>query len=221
MAIVLATAAIPRRAEPDSWRFRWPVQLCRASFGIMLLGAALAKVRDSGLDWVFSANMRNILTMENLVLRDTPLPEVALWISSEPWLWQSAAAGTILGEAALLVAVFARNPLIRVPAVIAGIGTVVGISLLMGLVGFPFVVLAAIFIEVDRAVDAVRDGGDLWLRLVLPVAGVIIVGAVAVVDTGLWYTTLPLVGFCALAAVGILRARTHQGEAVTPAASRL
>jgi hypothetical protein len=205
MAGVLAVAPIPSSSAGDSLRFRWPVQLCRAAFGLMLLGASLSKLRDSGLDWVFTSNLRNILAMENLLLRDPPLQDVALWLASDPVLWQSAAAGTILGEAALIVAVLVRNPLIRIPAVIAGIGTIVGITLLMDLVGFPFIALGAIFIELGALVRARRTGDRFVLRLVLPSAGFIVVAAVTYVDRTQIVPLLPLLLFAAVAAFGLLR----------------
>jgi hypothetical protein len=206
MAVVLAVAAIPRLDSRDDWRFHWPVQLCRASFAVMLASAAIAKLRDSGLDWVFTSNLRNILVMENLVLRDPPLPEVALWIASEPWLWQGAAAGAVIGEAVLVLAVLVRHPAIRIPAITAGIGTIVGMTLFMDLVGFPFVALAAIFAQPGDLVRARRPGESLGSRLVLPAAGLAILAAVTLVDTQQLSTVLPLVAFAAVAAIGVRHA---------------
>jgi hypothetical protein len=200
MAWVVAVAVAPRLGDPDSPQHRWPVQACRLAFGLMLLTAAYAKIDAGGSDWVFSENLRNILVMENLFLRTTPMPDLALWISSDPVLWQATAAATVLGEAALVAAVFTRRPWLRVTTVVAGVGTVVGITMLMGLIGFPIVALAAVFAEPRSLVRTYGTARSFWPRAATVVLGLSVLAVVAVIDRGDALAALPLVvaGFVAV-----------------------
>jgi hypothetical protein len=171
MVLVVALAAAPRPDAPDSWRFRWPIQTSRLVMALMLFSAGAAKLAIGGPDWVLSSSMRNILVTENLLFRDPPLQEVALWIATEPWRWRLAAAGAVAGELVLVVAVVARRPWIRGLAALAGVGTLVGITLLMGLVGFPIVALGAVFAQPGAILRRYRDGAGWALPAAVTLAG--------------------------------------------------
>lgn len=186
MVVIVAMAAVPRRGAEPSWRFRWPVQASRATLAVMLGAAAWSKLTVSGVDWVVTENMRNILVAQSLLFSDPVLSDLALWLSREPWTWQAAAAGALLGELALLGALVTRRAPLRALLVVAGIGTVVGITLLMGLVGFPIVVLGAVFVDGDRLV---RGSVDLRARARAVLAPVLGTGAL-VVATVMWSTRL-------------------------------
>jgi hypothetical protein len=197
MVLLVALATTPRAGDADHWRFRWPVQACRLVLAIMLFTAGAAKLGLGGTEWVLSSNLRNILVAENLLFRDPPLTGVALWIASEPWRWQLAAAGAVLGELVLVVAVLARRAAVRAVAAVAGVGTLVGITLLMGLVGFPIVALGAVFAEPGLLLRRWREGVPWRLPLVATLLGIGALTATAATDG--WRSALPLVVATAVA----------------------
>jgi hypothetical protein len=167
--IVLAVAAAPRLHDAPSWRYRWPVQLSRASIAVMLTGAAWSKLTTSGLDWVFSENLRIILTAETLLFRDPPLGELSLWIAAHPLRWQLAAAGVLASQLLSIGAVVAPGVWRRLFALGAG-GAIVGITLLMGLVGFPIVGLVLLLVDLEPMVRQVQTATVRAVTVAAPVA---------------------------------------------------
>jgi hypothetical protein len=208
MALVLAAAPVPHVSAPRHWRWHWPVQLCRAVLGVVLAAAAVSKLGGSGLDWILSESMRNTLVMETLVLRDPALGGLGLWIAAEPWRWQLAAAGALLGEASLIGAVVTRARWLRALCLIAGAATVAGITLLMDLVGFPIVALLTVFACPGRAADLLVAGRSPLLALAPPLLGMAALAGVLFLDAG--GPTLQAVPLAAGAAVFALTAlRRH------------
>ncbi|WP_052665394.1 hypothetical protein [Nitriliruptor alkaliphilus] len=191
MLVVVVLAAAPRGGEPPDWRFRWPVQACRVALAAMLAAAAWSKVIGGGLAWVTSENMRNILAAEVLGFRDPPLSEVALWVASDPWRWRAAALGAVLGELALLAALVTRRVPVRTALIAAGVGTVLGITLLMGLVGFPIVVLGAVLIDADRMLARWEAGTPRWHPLVVPGLGAAALAVTTYLATSRLLLTVP------------------------------
>jgi hypothetical protein len=201
MVVVVALAATPRASEAPDWRFRWPVQACRLALAAMLAAAAWSKVMTGGLAWVTSENMRNILAAEVLLFRDPRFGDLALWVAADPWRWRAAALGAVLGEFALLAALLTRHPMLRVPLVAAGVGTVLGITLLMGLVGFPIVVLSAVLIDADRVLARWAGGMPRWRPLVAPVLGAAALAVTTYLATSRLLLTIPALVAPAILAV--------------------
>lgn len=197
---IMAFAAAPRLGDKSRPEFRWPVQMSRLVLGLMFLAAAWAKVRNGqGLEWVFGPNMRNVLASEILIfetptLRGPILGDVAVWIAGVPVLWKAAAAGALIGEAVLVGAVFVRRWWLRTALVVLGVGTMVGITLLMGMVGFPIVVLALVFIDLDRLPLAKFASSPPWLdrRLIMPMAAFLIIGVVSALHRGNPLVAIPV-----------------------------
>lgn len=177
MLVVLTLADVPRRGDAPSWRWGWPVQACRAALAVMLLAAAWSKLTVSGVEWVFSANLRNVLAAESLLFRDPALSGLALWVASEPWRWQLVALGTLVGEAVMIGAIIVRRQPWRGLFAAAGVSTLVGITLFMGLVGFPLVVLAAVMLDVDGLGTARSQPRRAWRRGAVAAAGLAVLSA--------------------------------------------
>jgi hypothetical protein len=207
--VVLALASSPRRGDSSSWRWGWPVQACRAGLAVMLLAAAWSKVAGGGLEWVLGPNLRNIIVVETLLLRDPPLGDLGLWVAAEPWRWQLAALGTVVGEAVLVAALVVRRQPWRGLLVVAGVGTLVGITLLLDLVGFPLVVLAAVFLDVDALGEARRDPRRRWLAGGAATAGLTVLAVTTWLATGRLLPVVPLAAFAAV--VGWLTAPRGPG----------
>lgn len=154
---ILSFAPTPSltRSQGVGREFRWPVQMIRLSLGLMFLSAGWAKVRlGQGFDWVFGPNLRNVLASEVLIyetpdLRTPPLSSLALWIAERQWAWRSAGLGALIGEFSLIFAVLASHRWVRRFAVAWGVGTMCGITLLMGMVSFPILSLAAVFADFE------------------------------------------------------------------------
>ena len=181
------------RPQPASTSYGWPVQMIRLSIGLMFLAAAWAKVRlGQGGEWVFGPNIRNVLASEVLIyetpdLRTPPLSSTALWIADRPWAWKTAALGALAGEFSLIFAVFSTRVFIRRAATILGLGTMCGITLLMGMVSFPILALAAIFVTVGDP----TEGRLSRLTTLALIYGVL--GAVMVVQKSSMWPVVPLV----------------------------
>lgn len=198
--VVLAIAGVPRLTAPPSWRWRWPVQACRAALALMLLAAAWSKLAGGGVEWVIGPNLRNILVAETLLLRDPPLGDLGLWIAAEPWRWQLAAFGTVVGEAALVLALVVRRQPWRGAIVVVGVSTLVGITLLMDLVGFPLVVIAAVMLDVDGLAAARGDGRRRVPAIAAAAAGLGVLGVTTWLATGRLLQVVPLVVFAGVVA---------------------
>ena len=221
MALVLAIASVPSASAPRSWRWHWPVQLCRTVLGVTLAAAAFSKLQRSGLEWVFSETMRNVLVMESTVLREPALEGLARWIASEPWRWKAAAAGALAGEASLIWAVALPSSRVRSALVVAGAGTVAGITLLMDLVGFPIVLLCAVFISPRTAIDALARGCSALRTLGPPLVGMALLAGVLMLRAGrpTALTALPLAIGAVVLVVTTRRRRPAAAPGASPAAS--
>ncbi len=216
---VYALAAAPRFADRPQPLFRWPLQLSRLVLGLMFLAAAWAKVRNGqGPDWVLGPNMRNILASEVLIyetptLRGPALGDVAVWIAGTPLLWKGAAAFALVGEAALIGAVFVRTRWVRTTLVTLGLGTMVGITLLMGMVGFPVLVLALVFVDLDR-IEPARSAtgrGLAFLGASMPLAVFLAIGAVAVMHRANLLVALPIIFSVAIIGLFVLKTSSSPG----------
>jgi hypothetical protein len=170
MLACLAVAAAPTWDEASRWQFRWPVQACRIILAVTLAAAAVSKIRNGGPQWMLSDHLRAMITMES-ELRDPAWETLGRWIAAEPWRWKPAAAGAIVGELALVLAVATRRVWLGRAAVVAGAATVAGIALVMDLAVFPLMILPVLFVECDRLVDIWSAQGRRLMPLAVPTAG--------------------------------------------------
>jgi hypothetical protein len=114
-------------------------------FALMFFGAGVAKLRQSGLEWIFSDNMA-ILLMRAQMQGNAVLP-FASYLREYPWLGQLVAAGTILVEAGYPLALFSsRARWILVPGAFF---MQIGISLLMGITFRNWLILNLFWVRWD------------------------------------------------------------------------
>ena len=63
------------QAPPQpSWQYGWPVKLLGFSYALMMFWAGYNKLAVSGMDWILSDNMRNMLLVQNLCETSSPPP---------------------------------------------------------------------------------------------------------------------------------------------------
>jgi HTTM domain len=112
-----------------SGEYTWPVRVVWVLFALIFFGAGVAKLRQSGLEWIFSDNMA-ILLMRAQMQGQAVLP-FASYVREYPWLGQLVAAGTIVVEVGYPLVLFSsRARWILVPGAFS---MQIGISLLMGI----------------------------------------------------------------------------------------
>lgn len=99
--VLLAPAARPWREHEVRWG--WPPRAALAALAAVYFLTGYQKLRHSGLDWVFSENMRWVLVQGRPVVP----AELSRAVSGQVWLTQALAGGALALEltAPLLVAV--------------------------------------------------------------------------------------------------------------------
>lgn len=128
---------IKRRKNPlaanveSSGEYRWPVRAVWVTLALVFFAAGFAKLRHSGLEWVFSENMAAILIQHQYhVANDDPLTAWGLYIAQYGWLAVLLAGGALIMEVGYPLALFSRRlRWIFVPGMLL---VLVGIRVLMG-----------------------------------------------------------------------------------------
>jgi hypothetical protein len=128
--------------------YTWPVRAVWVLFALMFFGAGVAKLRESGLEWIFSDNMA-ILLMRAQMQGQAVLP-FASYVREYPWLGQLVAAGTIAVEVGYPLALLSsRARWILVPGAFF---MQIGISLLMGITFSSWLILNLFWVRWDCVV---------------------------------------------------------------------
>lgn len=70
-----------------SGEYTWPLRFLQTIFCLMFLGAGLCKMRKTGLEWIFSDNMQNIILL-HFYWKDQPPLDWGRWIAQIPWFCQ-------------------------------------------------------------------------------------------------------------------------------------
>lgn len=139
--------------------FGWPIRTSMVIVGLAYLFVGLQKLRYSGLDWVTTDNLRNVLWASSDSHADPNA--LALFVADRSWLAHLFAAGTLLVEIGFILCLpFARLRWFFVPA---AVGLHLGIWLAMGLDYIPQA-LAVVIIFVNWAVFADLIGGLIAAR---------------------------------------------------------
>lgn len=129
-----------------SGEYTWPVRAAWVMFALIFFAAGVSKLRHSGLEWIFSDNMANLLISASYS-DATPLP-IGFYASPYSWLPQLIAAGTVALEISYPLALFSRRARwIIVPGVFF---MQVGISLFMGVDFYQFLICNLFWIPWDR-----------------------------------------------------------------------
>ena len=122
----LSLDALIRRAAKGNvavpgGQYSWPIQLVRVVFAVVFLAAGVAKLRQAGLEWIFSDTLRNYFLENQYVFRSEGATgwshRLADWLIVRPGLCKVLAAtalGTELSAPAALFSRYARAWLIPV-----------------------------------------------------------------------------------------------------------
>lgn len=129
---------------PPSGEYRWPVQMVRLLSAIVFFAAGIAKLKTSGLEWVFSENLRNVLLQHHVHSR--PMVDWGIWIAGRPWLCQTLAAFTLSVELLFPLTLFSRRA--RWLLVTSMFLIQVGIAVVMGVVFTQFMFIYLFWLPV-------------------------------------------------------------------------
>jgi hypothetical protein len=155
-----------------------PLQLARILLGIVYFFPGFWKLATSGLEWIFSDNLRNQLYWKWYQLgREPPLPRV----DHLPHFLQWIALGVVSFELAFIVLIwFPRG---RIVAALGGLAFHLGTQWLMGITFLSLVVCYVVLLPWERFVrpDALQPTPAARHRLWPPVA----VGAALIVITSI------------------------------------
>jgi hypothetical protein len=127
-ALVGRTAPV---ADGRSGEYTWPLRMVWVAMSLVFVAAGLAKARHSGLDWVWSDNMRILLVRAAYHVSDAdPVGGIGLWIAGHAWIARGLAGLALAIELSFGLALVSRKA--RVLLVPAAFCMLVGIRLMMG-----------------------------------------------------------------------------------------
>lgn len=130
-----------------SGEYTWPLRFFQVLFCLCFMSAGLSKLRATGLDWVVTDNMQNILRM-HFFCGHKPVLDWGRWMSEIPWLCQCMAALALISETfAPLALVSRRCRLLLIPGLF---GMQVGIYLLMGVFAYPWLITYVFWIPWEQ-----------------------------------------------------------------------
>lgn len=93
-------------------QYRWPIQLVRLVFVTVFLAAGLAKLRQSGFEWVLSDTLRNYFLENQYVFRSEGAAAwshlLADWLIVRPGLCRALAVVVVVVELSAPAALFSR-----------------------------------------------------------------------------------------------------------------
>jgi len=125
-----------RQRPQVSGEYTWPVRAVWLTFALIFFAAGVSKLRQSGLEWVFSDNMA-VLLLRAQFEGKSAVPWV-FFLAQHQWLTQLMAAATVAVEVGYPLALFSRRARwILVPSVFS---MQIGISLLMGVTFSSFLI---------------------------------------------------------------------------------
>ena len=92
---------MPNRHSPKSIKasaeYTWPVRTCWLALCLVFFAAGVAKLRYSGLAWIFSDNMANILLLHHY-FGNQPVTNLGLYLAQSEWICWLIAGTTLLFE---------------------------------------------------------------------------------------------------------------------------
>lgn len=119
----------PGEHPAPSGEYTWPVRMVWLVMALIFLAAGVSKLRQSGLEWITSENLANLLIQSNYTA-GVPLTSWGLYVAQYPWICRLLAAATVAFELAYPLALFSRRARrIIVPTLVL---IQIGIRLLMG-----------------------------------------------------------------------------------------
>lgn len=91
-----------KKSSPSTLESSWPIVINRWLLSILFFSAGVKKLTLSGLDWVFSDHMANLLQG----VHNPEFAKLLYYVASKSWLCQAIAGGTILFELLAPLALF-------------------------------------------------------------------------------------------------------------------
>jgi hypothetical protein len=147
----------PTMGRPQaSGEYTWPVRAVWLMFALIFFAAGVAKLRHSGLEWVFSDHMAILLLQQQHIYlanvdplaTGPPLVPWGAYLAQHVWLTRLIAAATITFELSYPLALFSSKARrIIVPSVFF---MLVGIRLLLGPAFLPYMICHLFWIPWDR-----------------------------------------------------------------------
>jgi hypothetical protein len=128
-----------------SGEYTWPVRAVWVMFALFFFGAGVSKLRQSGLEWIFSDNMA-ILLLRAQFEGKSAVPW-GFFLAQHQWLTQLIAAATIAIEVGYPLALFSRRA--RWILVSGAFSMQIGISLLMGITFRTFLIMNLFWVRWD------------------------------------------------------------------------
>jgi hypothetical protein len=137
------------RRDPMGAEYTWPIRAVWVLTSLVFFGAGTSKLRHSGLEWVFSDNLRLLLMRAYYHVSDgDPLTSWGLALANHPTLTQVFAATALAIETVYIIAIFSRRARPFIGA--AGVLFLVGIRVLMGPTFEPFLICALFVVPWHR-----------------------------------------------------------------------
>lgn len=145
-----------RKAEegppPKSPEFRWPLQVLRVLLVLAFFGAGLTKLRKSGIEWILSDSLAYMFVNHHYT--HGPLHDAGLAIARFGPLTRLMAAGSVLVELAVPLALFSRHfRRVLIPSLFL---MQAGILVLMGVPFVQFSFLYLFWIPYDRILEQAK-----------------------------------------------------------------
>jgi hypothetical protein len=137
-------------------RYGWAIRTSIAVMAVIYCMTGIWKLRNSGLEWVFSDNMKWALAWGRVRGDRPPLGGVGTWLAYHEWMTQVFAGFILLFEVTFPLVVFFRRirPLYIAAAWVFHLGT-------MGLLGLDYLVwpctVTILLVDWPAVVDGVRQ----------------------------------------------------------------
>lgn len=140
-------------------QYSWPIYLGQISVAFMFINGFFWKLYYSGLPWVFSDNMRNILVLqyEMTLFQDYP-PLIGRILESEILYKGLALFNLLLQMAPVLALIFINRPWIRIIAGSCFVLETLGLYNIMGLNDLEWIALFVFFVDWNYFLKSNQQG---------------------------------------------------------------
>src|SRR5439155_18796170 len=105
----------PVAPAPPSGEYRWPIRMVWLLMAVVFFTAGGTKLRRGGLEWITSSTFATILVSKHYD-PDPPIVDWGLTIAQIPALTLAMAAGSVLLELSMPLALFSRRARAVLPA---------------------------------------------------------------------------------------------------------
>jgi len=155
-SLIRAVRARSAASPPPSGEYTWPLRFVWVAMALAFGAAGFAKLRHSGLEWIFSDNFALLLLRQQYHLSDgEPLTRWGIAVAHHPWLAQTMAAAAVSIETLFPLALFSRRA--RMILVPASLGFLVGIRALMGPTFEQFIMCFVFWVPWEQVSALVRS----------------------------------------------------------------